>query len=529
MGSISEFITKQLASSAVGTAGVRKVGIGAAIAGAGAQITDIGLRELARKQDIVDTIDAATKTRSFSQKQSEEIARIEQQFRDEPFKGVEEYKKNLTQNVDDFMGETDSLNVKGKMVGQINGIADASLKQMTKNAYNQNVVNVTDRVNGQINAAAGRILASPEDDKIFITEVNQIEKLVDQALPLFTATEGQKFKKAARESLALSLTNGLKDSNPLLGLDIIKSGALNALLSAKQIEIERNALRSAVKGWQQRRDYNNVASLSQINDNLIKDFLSGEMRTVADVENAEVAYLAKVEAEGLTPPPEHVRGFKALKRIVNEQSLANAIDNPVLIGEIEEKFQRLKFFEGDSVQYQRDILRFKVDLMEAAADGQIEQDTWTSYAKRVVIESAKTVGLKSGDAVERGWINGTVHFFNYKIAPNTPEGFGTGQITSFIDSFNFPDKLSKTDAQTTMNKDLLRETSELERKGITLTEDVTKGIANRLIFKEIEKRNPDLLETLEGDLVYSNGSWYEIGIDENGAVKFKPSKPPVRK
>ena len=514
-----------MVSSAVGTAGIRGVGIGSAIAQAGAEIANIGLRDLARKQDIVDTIDATTRLRDFSQAQSEEILQIEQQFKDDPFKGVEEYKKLIKGNVDKFMGGTSSLNVKGKMVGQANSIVDISLKQMTKNAYNQNVVNVANQVNGEVIAAAERILARPEDSNVFTTEVNQIEQLVEQSLSLFSAKEGQKFKKAARESLALALTNGLKDENPLLGLDILKSGALNKLISAKQLEIERNALRSAVTGWQKRRDYNNIASLSQLNDNIIKDFLSGELRTAAQVEEIETAYLTKVEAEGLIPPPEHKRGFAALKKIVNEQTMANAVDNPVLIGEIEEKFQRLKFFEGDNIQYQRDILKFKIELMEAAAAGQIEQDTWKSYVKRVVIEGAKTIGLPTGDAVERSWINPKAWFGNHKIAPNTPEGFGTGQITSFIESFNFSNKLDKTDTQTKLNKDLLRESSELERKGIKLTESLTTGIANRLIFKEIQQRNPDLLEKLEGDLIYSNGLWFKVGIDQNGAVKFTPTKP----
>ncbi|KKK56821.1 hypothetical protein LCGC14_3060690 [marine sediment metagenome] len=82
----------------MGTSGIRKTTLGSAIAQAGAEIANIGLRDLARKQDIVDTIDATTRLRDFSQAQSEEILQIEQQFKDVPFKGVEEYKKLIKGN-----------------------------------------------------------------------------------------------------------------------------------------------------------------------------------------------------------------------------------------------------------------------------------------------------------------------------------------------------------------------------------------------------------------------------------------------
>ena len=237
MGSIPEFLTKQLASSVVGTLGVDKSGqrLGESIAGVGARAANLGFRELAKRKQVLDTTEAETKQREFDVQLSEEIRNIQKDFRDNPAGGLVQIKIRSKEMSEEFLNDIVSDSVRSLTSIRIGQGISQKTKSLQQWSFNQEVINFGKNLETSVDALGERV-SNTTDVFEFLDSIDEAEKLFESGDAGLSAVNAKKFRESGKEFLAEQFLNNLLEKDPVQARDLIENKLFEDFLPDNKVE-----------------------------------------------------------------------------------------------------------------------------------------------------------------------------------------------------------------------------------------------------------------------------------------------------
>ncbi len=237
MGNIPEFMTRQLASSVVGTLGVDTSGqrVGEAIANVGARVGNIGLTEMAKRKEILNTTEAETKQREFDLSLSEEINRIQKDFSDNPDEAMKEIEERSNIMSEEFLSKISNARVKELASIRIEQAKTRKSKELQSWTFNQEVINFGKNLESSVNTL-GEVVSNTTSLDVFKTVMEDAEKLIESGYGGLSTKNATNFENGTKQFIAEQFINNLLEEDPIQARELLDLDVFTDLLPPSKKE-----------------------------------------------------------------------------------------------------------------------------------------------------------------------------------------------------------------------------------------------------------------------------------------------------
>ncbi len=517
MGNIPEFITRQLPSSAVGTAGLRQPTLGAAIAGAGAQIANIGFKQLAERKQTLDIVKSQAELRKFEGELNKLSAKNRSKFIDDPQAGIKQFNVDSEKLFNDTLGDLKDSSLKRLFAQGGSQVLRGQTNSAIAWGSNQEIVNAAGDFNLVINMDAGELKLTPSKE-LFEKKLQILKGKKGLAKKIWGKSSGEQMASSV-ESLSKGYLHGLMNDNPLEGRHLLKTGFFNGLLDTTEQKKFQGQMESSIKGWSDKIDLDARVETIQKYEGIEKIWVDGDLGT--DIVNKLIDEMDTTMVEdgkggiiSLTKKfPELAEINKDLLKIAAENTDVNSIENVEVVNDIADKIRRLNISPDKRKAEAKlaEMMKVKGDIIKASANGLLKSGKAESFLNQIKTPLIDKLSQAKG---KKKWI-----FFGEQV---TPENAMYDSVVNKLAQF----PTMTVEISERMKANVITQTlDELNRRKKLfqpVTNEVAIAIAGKLMQAEWAKENPALQDIpKEGKLMrMENGSVMKF-LNEGVAVPFK--------
>ncbi len=487
MGSISEFITRQLPSRAVGTLGVdpSATGLGEAIEGVGAAIANEGFRVLQERKQTLDIVESQSEIRKFEADMNELTKTNREQFVDDPKAGVEQFNIDGEKKLNETLGNLKDPNIRRLFAQGSSQVLRGQTNSAFTWASNQQVINAAGDFNEVINMDSGELKKAPSID-LFEKKLKILDSKKGLVKKIWGTKSGQQMANS-KESLSKGYLHGLMDTNPLEGRELLKQGFFNGLLDTTEQTKFEGQMESSITGWRDKINLDARVETIQKYGGVEKIWLAGELDTsvvnaLSDEMDSTLINDGNNGVISLTEKfPELKEINKNLLKIAAENTDINSIDSTKVVVDIADKVRRLNISPDKRTADAQlaDIMKVRGDIIKAVANRQMKTAKAEGFLNQLTTPMIDKLSEAKGKAEWLGW-------GNWK----TPEDAMYDSVVNKLAVL--PNMTSEVSER--MKANVITNTlDEINRdKLTTVTEESAIAIAGKFLEAELAKENPAL-------------------------------------
>ncbi len=392
MGRIPEFTRRQLASSAVGTPGIDRSGerIGQSIAVAADKVS----RDLRRKQDALDAIDANQKIIDFELDYGDEIRQIKSDFADDPIGGVEAIRKAGTKLSPSFLNQIRSDNVRQSVARMQQGVIKRQTLKAQIWANNQQVANAGVKMKNVARSLA--IEASQEDTVDGLSDI--LKRMGDSEIAAqgLLGAEADTFINEGTTEIAKSFIYGQLDRKPINAGALLSQGAFDEILTLKEVNGFKEDARKAIETKIDNDKFQAVFDGYDADSEIIQEYQANTL-TVGKID------IAKQELLDRGTPPEQLKFYDAMREILLDNTTIDAVDNAEEYSTLMDEWHQLQVdTKGlNATGSLENILRFRRNASESHRRKVITKEKFNKFIELTATPLARKIEDEQGD---KGWL-----------------------------------------------------------------------------------------------------------------------------
>jgi len=487
MGSISEFITRQLPSAAVSTLGVdpSATRFGEAVAGLGAEIANEGFQVLRERKKTLDIVESQSEIRKFEAEMNELTKTNREQFADNPEAGVKQFNIDGEKKLNDTLGNIEDTNIKRLFAQGSSQVLRGQANSAFTWASNQQVINAAGDFNEVINMDSGELKETPSVE-LFKEKLAILESKKGLVKGIWGKGSGQQMANS-KESLSKGLLHGLMDTNPLEGRELLKQGFFNGLLDTTEQTKFEGQMESSIKGWRDKLDLDARTDTIQKYGGVEKIWLAGELDTavVNSLSDEMDSTLVNDGNNGLISLtekfPELKEINKDLLKIAAENTDINSIESIEVVNDIADKVRRLNISPDKRTADAQlaDLMKVRGEIIKAVANRQMKTAKAEGFLNQLTTPMIDKLSDVKGKAEWLGW-------GNWK----TPED---AMYDSVINKLAVLPNMTHEISERIKANVITQTLDEINRdKLTTTTEESAISIAGKFLEAELAKENPAL-------------------------------------